>query len=372
MKQKLLIAREKIGDPFAMYNVESIHSDGESYISTDGILRSETIVSLGNVFNRNMFTHRSYLAAQGQQGDLISGYPGGVPALFCDKGDHALFVGRLDRLKLSEIEVVCSALFRSTDAAFAIFEDIRLTETADGLTYPHQRLHYQANWRLPIMPGGTYVSSKRARNLRWCRRKLNERLGATGLTYRFGKCRPGEVAAIAAFNRDKVSAAGGNHALTDDKLKMHEQICKEIGHISCLYAGDELIAGNIVCIAGKRAFGTLTGYDRRFEKYSPGLQVILAAVSELEGMGCEEINFLWGDSNWKSSFHSNREDLTTLVVRRGNAALLSARYWRAVAPYIGHAVRAALKPHVKSILSMSRKAVWLARFRHCEPGRKIP
>jgi len=350
--------------------IKSVYSDGVNYISEDCNLKSETIVSLGAVFNRNMFTHRSYLAAQGKQGDLISGYPGGVPALFCDKGDHALFVGRLDRLTLSDIEVVCSALFRSTDAAFAIFEDIRLTETADDLTYPHQRLHYQANWRLPIMPGGKYVSSKRARNLRWCRRKLEERLGATELTYRFGKCRPGEVAAIAAFNRAKVSSAGGKHALTDDKLKMHERICKEIGYISCLYAGDELIAGNIVCIAGKRAFGTLTGYDRRFEKYSPGLQVILAAVSELEGMGCEEINFLWGDSNWKSSFHSNREDLTTLVVRRGNAVLLSARYWLAVAPYIGHAVRAALKPHLKSILTKSGEAASLVWYRRSEPGRK--
>lgn len=327
----------------------------ESCFSPSNILQRVTIESLDVVFDQNLFTHRGYLAAQDQQVHLMAGRPDGKPALFFEKDEHAVFVGRLDTLTLAEIEGICDALFQSSDAAFAIFEDIRLTETGDGLTYPHQTLRYQANWRLPIMPGGKYVSSKRARNLRWCRRKLDEQLGDTKLTYRFGKCRPGEVAAIAAFNRDKISAAGGNHALTDDKLKMHEQICKEIGYISCLYAGDVLIAGNIVCIAGKRAFGTLTGYDRTFEKYSPGLQVILAAVSELEGMGCEEINFLWGDSNWKSSFHSNREDLTTLIVRRGRSALLSARYWRAVAPYLKHAVKATLKPHLKSLFALIRR-----------------
>lgn len=349
--------------------VRSIVPGEEIYFSPSNSLQEEAIESLDPVFDRNMFTHRSYLAAQGQHDRLIAGRPDGVPALFFDRNDHALFVGRLDTLTKTEIGVICDALFKSTDAAYAIFEDIRLKEIDTGLTYPHQTLRYQANWRLPIIPGGKYVSSKRARNLRWCRRKLDEQLGDIELTYRFGKCRPGEVAAIAAFNRDKISAAGGNHALTDEKLRMHERICKEIGYISCLYAGDELIAGNIVCIAGKRAFGTLTGYDRTFEKYSPGLQVILAAVSELEGMGCEEINFLWGDSGWKSSFHSNREDLTTLVVRRGNAALLSVPYWLAVAPYVRHTVKAVLKPHLKSLLAMSARA-WPDWFRRSQASSK--
>lgn len=316
-----------------------------------------------------MFTHRCYLAAQGQHDHLIAGVPRGIPALFCDKTEHALYLGRLDTLRPVDIQGICDALFQNTDAAFAIFEDIRLEETGDDLKYPSQKLHYQANWRLPISPAGKYVSSKRARNLRWCRRKLDEQLGDIDLTYRFGKCRAGEVAAIAAFNRDKISAAGGNHALTAAKLKMHERICQQIGYISCLYAGGDLIAGNIVCVAGKRAFGTLTGYDRQFEKFSPGLQVIHSAVTELEVMGCEEINFLWGDSGWKSAFHSKREELTTLIVRRGQSALLQRHYWSATAPYMKHAFKAALKPHVKKSLGVL-EGTWLDRFKGAESRTK--
>lgn len=107
---------------------------------------------------------------------------------------------------------------------------------------------------------------------------------------------------------------------------MHERICRETGCISCLYVSDDLIAGNSVCVAGKLAFGMLTGYDRKFEKYSPGVQVILSAVSVLEVMEREESNFLRGDSGWKSSFHSNREDLTTLIVRRATPVLLNGHY----------------------------------------------
>lgn len=343
--------------------------DAEICIPRGKMLRQETIESLDQAFDQNMFTHRSYLAAQDRHDGLIAGQPGGVPALFCKRARSALYLGRLDTLTLDGIQGICDALFQSTDAAFAIFEDVRLTGTDSPLTYPGQTLHYQANWRLPITPGGKYVSSKRARNLRWCRRKLDEQLGDIDLSYRFGKCRPGEVAAIAAFNRDKISAAGGNHALTDDKLRMHERICREIGYISCLYAGEKLIAGNIVCIAGKRAFGTLTGYDREFEKYSPGLQVMHAAVSELETMGCEEINFLWGDSGWKSSFHSNREGLTTLIVRRGHSALFSGRYWLEVTPYLKHAVKAALKPGLKTVISALARA-WPGSFGGFKASRK--
>lgn len=316
-----------------------------------------------DMFVESMFTHRSYLQAQNQKNASIAVQEYGAPALFSNNSGFFVHLGRVNNLSGSQIQSLSQDLFRSSDADFIIFEDVHVTSGQNDVAFPIHCFCYQGNWRLPVGAGNKYVSSKRARNLRWCRKKLAEPLGSVELEYRFGKCLPDEVAAVAALNRDKILQSGGHHYLTDNKLALLTRVCADIGYSSCLYADGKIVAGNIVCVSGKRAFGILTGYDNRFEKFSPGLQVTLSAVQELEGMGCEEINFLWGDSPWKSSFHSTRDPLTTVIVRRSQRVLFSASYWKQVAPYLKHALKAFLKPHVMKGLNEMRRFADFAKRR---------
>ena len=307
--------------------------------------------NLAEMFNGNMFTNADYLRALGHDDLLISKDGDLSPLLLSDRNSHLLSLDRLQTLSKSEIHRHSTRLFETTAADFIVFEDILIDNDGDIPGVRGNAFCYKANWWRSLSADGKFMSSKQASALRRKQKKLQEHLGNSKLEFCFGRTRPGDVAAIVELNRAKIEGGGRRHQVTDEKLSAMEILCASIGYTARLVCDGELIAGNILCVAGSHSFIPMLGHDLRYEKFSPGLQVTSFALAQLERIGCTESNFLWGDSRWKSDFKAERQPLTTLVVRRNNRVLLSRDYRRVVLPYAKAAAKMALKPHVKPLLN---------------------
>lgn len=303
----------------------------------------------GTRFDGNLYSHAAYRDAYGHDRLVLSRPAGLDSALFSDKGSHLVHLGRLDGLTTDALMAHATTLFDRTGARFVQFEDIRLI--ASGAC-PSSRLHafrYKANWRRIVPEDGRFMSGKRASDLRRKVRRLDGHVGGNGTTLTFERCRPEMLAAIAALNRERVESTGRAYRLTEAKQAALQRVCAEIGYATLLRHDDDLIAGTVVCMAGARGYVMVLGHDRRFEKFSPGLQAMAFTLEELRARGCTEVNFLWGDSRWKSDFGAVREDLTTVLVRRNAWSLVSGDLGMAALPLVRDVVKAAARPQIQRI-----------------------
>jgi len=316
---------------------------------------------LSDMFNGNMFTDPSYLRAQGHRDYVMSDGPGLTPVLLSRQPSHLLYLDRLQTLSLSEMDAHSAQLFDKSPVDFIVFEDVRLGPDDAPTRLLHQRFGYKANWRRLISAGDRLLSNKQASNLRRKQKKLHAALGGSATEFQFARTEPGDVAEIVEMNRKKIKSGGGRHHMTDEKLAAMETLCARIGYTAKLTHEGKLLAGNILCVSGNRSFIPVLGHDLKYEKFSVGMQVTLLALTELEGMGCTECNFLWGDSRWKSDFKADREALETIVVRRNNRVLFSPDYWRVVMPYARDATKTVVRPHVKKAAGMV-PAGWLPHW----------
>ena len=150
-------------------------------------------------------------------------------------------------------------------------------------------------------PGETYFSSRQASNMRRQIRRLEEEVGnGSDIKFQFERCQPGDFIAVAELNKRKVEQTGHHHRLSHDMRDRMDRLAVEIGYRSFLFVRGRLIGGTIIFIVGDKAYFEVIGYDLAYAKFSPGLQVCNAATKPLEEMGCRELNFLWGDSRFKS------------------------------------------------------------------------
>ena len=306
----------------------------------------------------NFFVHPAYLAAFGLDEVLMLERPGEDPAFFAERGGHLVHLGRLATLTAERIDALCNALFRGTGANSIVLEDI-VAQKTPAPSRPHHRFAYQADWRMTIGPDVTHISSRRASTMRRKWKLLAKETGGH-VEFHFERCRPGDVAAIADLNRTKIESAGGHHHLDADKRAIMEATALRTGYTAKLTLDGRIIAGNIICTAGTSAFFNIMGYDLAFSKFSPGLQVHLAALKELGERGYREVHLLWGDSPWKRDVGADRQELTTLVVMRNRRTFLTPEHWTASAPFLIKATRRRLKPIAERLLGESLTS----RLRH--------
>jgi CelD/BcsL family acetyltransferase involved in cellulose biosynthesis len=102
------------------------------------------------------------------------------------------------------------------------------------------------------------------------------------------------------------------------------------GLLSCLYAGDQLVAGNFGLRSDQVIPTWFTAYDTRFKKYSPGLLLPLCLAEAAAAAGMNHIDMGRGPKEYKEFFKSR--DLVVAegrVLRRVPAAAL---YWVRRAP----------------------------------------
>ena len=110
-----------------------------------------------------------------------------------------------------------------------------------------------------------------------------------------------------------------------------------------LYAGDRVIAGDVFCVVGGRAYAIVSGYDMTLGRYSPGVIVHEFLLDHCRRLGLLDINLLWGDSPFKRRLGATPRELTTVVVRRTPAVRLTFPYVRAITAYRWHDLKARAK-----------------------------
>ena len=293
-----------------------------------------------------LFMHRAYIDALQLGFVRCIRLESGRSFLFQIDGNVAHCLGRLCRLTGEDVSEFSRKLFDEDAIQAVIFEDIETATTDIVPEYRTLSLSYQANWHMPLHPEGKYMSSKRLQNLRWRRRKLEKMVAPTELTQEFRPCRPGDVTKIVRLNRQKIQGHGRHHCMSEERQQILERVCSKVGYISCLYAGDDIVGGSIVGVAGDNAYGLVTGYNEKYRKFAPGFLATYNAIKELEVLGVSQMNFLWGDSAWKADFKTQRVPLNTLVVHRDHKAFLSARIWNKSAVFLTRSLKAFLKQYL--------------------------
>lgn len=297
------------------------------------------LADLPQFLHESLYTHPAYLAANGiQEAVVVSPSAVGgmsetsVSAAFADRGRFMLHLGRLSRYDAGTITSLSGMLFRDTDADFAVFEDIKVVPGTGPVGLPSVSFAYQANWELGIAPDEPQMSSSQRRQIRSKARRLAE---ATGKEVRceFSQARGVSIDRIVDFNRTKITRAGRRHHMSDEKLSVLKRVCADVGYQALLYCGDEVIAGDIICVSGADAYMTVLGYNLAYERYSPGIQAHCFALTQLAEMGCTRANFLWGDSPWKGRMGATRHGLTTVIVARNRRTLLAPELLKVCSPY---------------------------------------
>jgi CelD/BcsL family acetyltransferase involved in cellulose biosynthesis len=111
------------------------------------------------------------------------------------------------------------------------------------------------------------------------------------------------------------------------------------GVLSALYAGDQLVAAHLGMHSAQVWHYWFPTYDHRYNKYSPGLQLLLAMAEEAAGRGMHTLDLGKGDDAYKTVFGNRSTD-----VAEGVAALPSLRWEaRKAATRTKEAAREALK-----------------------------
>lgn len=83
---------------------------------------------------------------------------------------------------------------------------------------------------------------------------------------------------------------------------------------------ENLIAWNLFFRCGRKIWGYLTAYDRRYANLSPGTMLLPAIIEDGHRRGYEEFDFLSGDDRYKSRWTTDEH--RTFCVRMDNPQLL--------------------------------------------------
>lgn len=276
----------------------------------------------------------------------------GRPAqvIFGRQADHLVHLGRLRWFDRDCIALLTSRLLQLPGVGFVVFEDIAVA--GGDIAMPrHQVFHYQNNWRL-VLNGPAEPDRIARQAAQTTARKLrNFTRDRTGARITF---EPSPSAAflrtIVDHNRDKVESQGRRHGIDEAELRRLQALSAEIGYGAGLCDDEGLVAGDLVAIAGQRAYFMAGGYDPAAQRYSPGMITLVHAVEECRRRGIVDFNLLWGDGVYKARLGARRTRLVTIVARGSNAALLRASHVRVTLRFGWLDLRRRMKPVVMALL----------------------
>lgn len=100
------------------------------------------------------------------------------------------------------------------------------------------------------------------------------------------------------------------------------------GLLSCLYAGDRLVAAHLGMSSQHVLHWWFPSYDRELSKYSPGLGMILKIAEAAHEHGITRIDFGKGDEDYKFKFATGSDRVAEGSVDRSIGARLVRRTWQ--------------------------------------------
>jgi hypothetical protein len=145
---------------------------------------------------------------------------------------------------------------------------------------------FQSHWYLALVGGfGAFLrslSSKRRKQL-----AKRARMLAKDFPVRFESVRSEHDVEDFARKADEISRKTHRQALGIgfvNNLETREVLCaaarKSALRASIMYVGERPIAFTVGILSGKTLYGTFTGYDPEFDRYSPGLQSLMRLLEE--------------------------------------------------------------------------------------------
>jgi hypothetical protein len=177
---------------------------------------------------------------------------------------------------------------------------------------------FQSHWYLALAGGfDTFLrglSSHRRKQL-----AKRARMLAKDFPVRFESVRSEHDVEDFARKADEIAQKTYRHALGVgfvNNLETREVLCaaarKSALRASVLYVGERPIAFTVGILSGKTLYGTFTGYDPEFDRYSPGMQSLMRLLEESfeekggpwrYDSGCGDFSYKRAlfDSSWRES-----------------------------------------------------------------------
>lgn len=104
--------------------------------------------------------------------------------------------------------------------------------------------------------------------------------------------------------------------------------------VSALYAGDRLVAAHLGLMTRRMLHWWFPTYDVEFEKYSPGLTLLLHVAEQAAARGLQRIELGPGESRYKDNFKSGDRPVYEGMVSRNPLTLAARSAWYHTKRYI--------------------------------------
>jgi len=292
---------------------------------------------LPNAFNKTYFTHHMLLENL-EEAEFVVVQVEVNTLVFRKSGPHLICCNRLETFDAKNIDTVSKAVLDEFPDSMITFEDIVLEEEAP-VSVPNFQLSFQENWCRGISSDEKYLSKRRRSVIRRRLRKLVETLNDDEVEYVFRRTKDEDVDQVIEMNVKALQAQGRRHDFPEERRRIFKKVATEIGYTAFLYADGKLIAGDVLTIIDDKAWFNIGGYDMDYRDYSPGMQLHSMIIDSCLEFGVREVNFLWGNSSWKSDVGSVRVPLTTVYVASSKSRFLSPGFLQHAKPSLKQTLR---------------------------------
>lgn len=292
---------------------------------------------ISHAFNQTYFTHATFLESL-QEDKFVAVQMEDRNLVLRENGNHLICCNRLETFSGDTLDKVSKALFETYPNHIITFEDIVL-DGDDAISLPNLKLSYQENWCRGISPDEKYLSKRRRSVVRRRLRKLIETLKDDDIEYVFKRTQDTDVDLVIEMNAKALAAQGRRHDFPEERRRVFKKVATEIGYTAFLYADGKLIAGDVLSVIDDKAWFNIGGYDMEYRDYSPGMQLHSMIIDSCLELGVREVNFLWGNSSWKSDVGSTRVPLTNVYVAAKKHAFLSIGFLRHIKASLNQTLR---------------------------------
>lgn len=306
-----------------------------------------TLAELAQLEPSTLFASPAWLTAYGVDNLVAVSLRGpAYPLLFAVRDRHLVHLGRLLRFEAVCLSFLTDALLKQTNVDFVVFEDVEIDSSltlAGSSTF-----RYQRNWQV-VLDGEDGPLARSTRSISETRRKKRALERHSKEVRVVLEDRPSQdlMRTVVELNKAKVESTGRKHGIDDAELDRLWSAVSEIGHLVILYADDRVIAGDLFCVVGRRAYAIVSGYDMTLGRYSPGVIAHDFLLDHCRRAGLFDLNLLWGDSPFKRHLGAKPRELVTVVARRSPAVHLKRSYLRAAGPYYWFDFKARVRPFIR-------------------------
>lgn len=237
----------------------------------------------------------------------------------CSKG-RVEVLNEVIRIEDHDIRRFASYVFTKFNTAQVIsFRAIQ--SDFDGLPFFYQRFNYLEDYVANLPAGAddfTAMLGKKTRNnMRRCLKRIKEDFSSFSYRVHSGDAVDEQlVRDIFRLRSTRVAARNTKPAVDDTEIRTLLNLVRECGLVGVATIDGRVCAGAITCRTGPNYFLRILAHDPMYNKYSLGRLCCYLTISDCIVRGAREFHFLWGRSDYKTSFLGVRRDLDYLAIYR--------------------------------------------------------